>query len=208
MVIENLQDSGNDNWSEQMLVNFANLGARQIAAFVPQANVVIESVKMVPGARQTIEASGLRFLRVIRNMGTDGVTPGNGIIDVGSSIGILNVFNRNWMNETPSAEIWDCAGDDESDMIFWVSPPADGTSYVEVEYSKVPAPVVWDAGGVWESAPAPLANDYLGALMDYILYRAYEQDSDFPGNLQRASMCKDAYHHATGFSITQGQEEE
>ena len=69
MVIENLQDSGNDNWSEQMLVNFANLGARQIAAFVPQANVVIESVKMILGSRQSIGASGLRFLRAIRNMG-------------------------------------------------------------------------------------------------------------------------------------------
>lgn len=183
LVIEQLQDSGYENWSEQALVNWANLGCRQIVAFVPEANAVIESVKLAQGIRQQIGGSGLAVLQVTRNMGTDGKTPGPAIRR--TSVEYLTLYDSTWTEATADNVITDVAIDHMHPTQFFVYPPADGTTYVEVIRSEVPPSIVWDSGGAWRSVAVGISNAYIGALVDYILSRAYGQDSDFPGNEAR-----------------------
>ena len=204
MVIEQLQDSGYDNWTEQALVNWGNLGSRQIVAFAPDANMVIGSVKLAQGVKQSIGAPGIAVRSVLRNMGADGNTPGQAILM--TSIELLTAFSTAWPTETEVSVISDAAIDSRHPTQFFVFPPSDGTSYVEVERSEAPPAIVWDAGGAWRNAAVGISNAYIGALVDYILARAYGQDSDFPGNEQRKIAHYQQFLQATGVATTTQQQ--
>lgn len=197
---EQLQDPSFDDLSESQLVAWGNMGSAQIAAFVPSACTVIESVKLAAGPRQTIAASGMVFIRAIRNMGTDGNTPGQAIIMV-DNIEILNAFNMSWPTETQVAVIKEVVKDPVVEGVFWTFPPADGSSYIEIERSDKPAPVIWDSAHAWETVKIGITNEYIGALLDYILYRAYSRDADYPGNIEKATLHKQAFDQALGLTV-------
>jgi hypothetical protein len=115
-------------------------------------------------------------------MGVDGITPGPGITKSDSRI--LTTFQRAWINATASAVIKNWAP--ESLSVFFVSPPSDGTTYVEIKVASVPDKVIYDSGGLWESALVGVGERYVGAIINWILYRAYQKDSDLPGNEARS----------------------
>lgn len=204
LAAEELQDPDFDDLAEDQLVKWANIGMDQIVAFVPSANTVIESAKLAAGSRQTIAASGMVFIRAIRNMGTDGQTPGNAIQMV-DSLDIVNSFNMAWPAVTQASVIKEAVKDPSIQSAYWVFPPSDGTTYIEIERSEKPTPIVWDSNGVWETARIGVTNEYIGALLDYILYRAYSRDSDYPGNVERAQLHQQSFRQALGLTVTAEQ---
>lgn len=206
LVTGTLQDADYDAWDEQELVNWANIGSRQIVSFVPAANLVIDSVKLAEGPLQQLGTKGIAVFDVIRNMGTDGKTPGPAITR--TTLELISLYLQSWPQTTESAEIASFATDPQRPRIFYVYPPADGTSYVEVARSEVPEAIVWDSGGAWETAMVGVSNEYVGALADYILFRAFSKDSDFPGNKERASMHYQAFLQALVVTTQQQQRAE
>ncbi len=177
-----LQDADNESWTLTELINWYNLGARQTVILAPQANPVIESVKLVSGVKQTIPARGLALISITRNMGTDGATPGNAVFP--SSIRAMQAFLQGWSAVTATTAISNFMP--ETDTIWYCYPPSDGTGYVEEEYSRVPDAVIYDTAGDWESELVSVTDKYVDAVLNFLLARAFGKDTDFPGNIERA----------------------
>jgi hypothetical protein len=127
-------------------------------------------------------------------MGVDGNTPGAGITKTDTRI--LTAYDRSWITATASATIKNWGP--ETLTVFFVSPPSDGTTYVEIKVAAVPTKVLYDAGGLWESALVGVAEKYVDAVFNLMLFRAYEKDGDYPGNDQRASSFHNQFLLACG----------
>jgi hypothetical protein len=184
MAYEVLQDDPEspEHWTRENLVNWYNLGAAKTVALAPEANTIFESIKLAAGVKQSIPANRIVLIDVTRNMGVDGNTPGAGITK--TDIRILTTYDRAWITATASAIIKNWGP--ESLTTFFVSPPSDGTSYVEIKVAAVPTKVVYDAGDLWQTALVGVAEKYVDAVFNWMLYRAYQKDGDYPGNDQRS----------------------
>lgn len=182
-----LQDESSDederHWTETRLVEHYNTVQRRIVSMAPDAYVVREAILLASGSQQTIPANGIVLIDIIRNMGTDGETPGEAVTL--ASLQAVQAFDRNWSTETAAEVILNYMPDSIDKQAFWTYPPSDGTGYVLAEFSKVPDQVVWDEDGDWEYEIVIVDNKYVDALMFGIMERAYMKDSDYPGNAER-----------------------
>jgi len=198
LAAEQLIDAGHNEWTVQKLVGWGNMGSRQIVSFVPKANAVVGPFKLAAGARQVLDPSGIMVIGATRNLGTDGKTPGNVVNE--TTVALLSQFSPGWAQETAAATIKDFAPDPANQAMFWVSPPSDGTTFIELTRSEVPTPIVWDSGGAWETARAGVSNEYVNTLLDYILFRAFGKDTDLPGNTERSKSHLSNYLNALGIT--------
>lgn len=200
MILDQVQDEANNLWSEEDLLNWENIGERTIVGLDPKANSKRDSILLASGVKQTIAAGGIAFIRVIRNMGTDGTTAGAGVIP--ANMEAMAAFYVSWPTATPAAAIVNYMPDPNDPTIFYVYPPSDGTGYVEEEFSQVPAITAYDDDGDWESAHVGIREGYVDSLMNYIFHRAYGKDTDIPGNKERSTEHHTLFLGALG--ITKG----
>lgn len=185
MSYEILKDDPDDpeHWTRENLLNWYNLATRETVALAPEANTIFEAIKLAAGVKQSIPASRIALIDVIRNMGTDGLTAGAGITKTDTRI--LTVFDRSWITATATAIVKNWGP--ESLTVFFVSPPSDGTSYVEIKVAAVPDKVAYDSAGLWENALVGVAEKYVDAVFNWMLHRAYQKDGDYPGNDERSA---------------------
>ena len=206
-IIENLvqvtlNDIGGDTWDQETLLDWANQGERKIVSLVPQANPVIESVALDAGVKQSIPSGGIAFIKVIRNMGTDGTTTGRVVTP--SSVEALAAFAPDWTSETAVAAIYNAMPEPLDPTTYYVSPPADGSNYVELEYSDTPTVIDYDGSGTWKTSSPTIKEGYVDPLVNYILYRAFSQDSGVQGTRQRAIDALGAFYQGLGLQVPQG----
>ena len=90
---------------------------------------------------------------------------------------------------TPSAATGDAAHgtnvkhyifDEDDPRNYYVYPGISGNAYVEVVYSASPT----DLANT--SAVISVDDIFANAIVDYVLFRAYQKDSEYAGNAQRA----------------------
>ena len=191
-----LQDEGFTNWTETELVAWYNLSVRDVVVASPDANAVVESVKLVAGVKQSLPSGTMEFIRAVSNLGVDGLTRGEAITP--STIDLLAAWDRNWATATATVPIKHAMK--EQGGYWYCYPPSDGTGYVEIEVSRVPTQISWDEAGDWESALVGIDDKYLTRLMNQMMGYAYSKDTDFPGSEQRA-----AKHFGMGVGQPQGQ---
>jgi len=182
-----LQDEATEeddrHWTESELVDYYNLTTRRIVVLDPTTNAVIESVKLAEGSKHYIPSGGIAFVTLLKNMGLDGETPGEGINSC--SLEAIQSFDRNWSNATAAQNILNVMPDRVNPAVFYTYPPSDGTGYVLEEYSKAPTEISWDEDGHWETALVGVADHAIDRLVNGILALAYKKDSDFPGSKER-----------------------
>lgn len=179
-------DENDDDFTDVELISLYNLTLRLIVSLVPRAYTVTETVQLAPGVNQAMPTNGMRLIDVTRNMGTDGVTPGNSITE--ADLNAMRVLVPDWATETPAAVIDQYVRLPNMDAMFQVSPPSDGTGHVEMIFSAHPPTVVYDAQGAWEAERIPLSDEFVPAMPDGILYNAYDDDSDIPGTAGRSQI--------------------
>ena len=196
VVLRTLQeDTGSaEQWDKQEVVDYCNLAGRETAVFAPDANRVIESIRFAPGVKQSIPSGRIALIDVRRNMGSDGSTPGEAITR--TEIALISVVSRGWASETPGATVKNWMPDGLT--AFYVYPPADGSGFVEIEASAVPAIIVYDEPGAWQNALIGVAEKYVNAVINHVLHQCYKKDSDFPGNLQRELKYYNLFLHEVG----------
>ena len=195
-VLELVQDVARDQFDYPDLINWYNFGQRLLVAYLPDANAVIDVMKLASGARQSLPVRSLGLINVHRNMGTDGLTPGTAIIR--SSVEAIKAFDLGWSSATPAAVIINFMQDPVDKTNFYTYPPSDGTGYVEIEFGQVPPIAVYDAGGEWENLMVGVHEKYVDSLLNYILHRSYDKDTDFPGNLERSGFHLDLFYSSAG----------
>jgi len=156
----------------------------------PEASVTNESVALVAGTKQSLPSTGILLIDVVRNMGADGDTPGNSIRIIMRKI--LDAQVPDWhLTAGAAAIIKHYMFDPRDPTNYYIYPPSDATSQVEIIYSS--APTIVSAG-----ENISIADVYESVLIDYILYRAYSKDADYAANAQRAQGHYQAVLQALG----------
>ncbi len=187
IIAAKLQDTASDeddrHWSVSELVSYYNVSVLEIITLHKKARTITEAVKFASGSKQSIPAKSIAFVNLIRNMGTDGKTPGESITM--TFMEAMAAFNRTWSEDTAQAVIYNVIPDPVDPRTYYIYPPSDGTTFGLLQTSKAPDKVVYDSNGNWESVLVAVTDEYVEALMDKIMEHAYQKDSDFPGNKQR-----------------------
>lgn len=179
-----LQDTTGVRWPDAELLGWLNDGQREVVVYKPNSCVKNTAVKLVAGTKQTLPADGVQLIDVVRNLGSNGATPGRSIRIVMREV--LDAQVPDWHSDTPASTIKHYTYAQLDPKTFYVYPPATGTGYVELVYGAVPTDAVL-------TGPIALDDVYANALIDYVLYRAYSKDSEYTADQQRAAAQKNAF---------------
>ncbi|MCP4569100.1 MAG: hypothetical protein GY841_16115 [FCB group bacterium] len=180
-----LSDEGNDQWSQAELLRLGAQTLRKIIALVPESYIIVENIRLISGTKQMVPADCIDIVRPIRNMATTGTTASSAI-----TFGDLDVMRQcypDFASDTSTGVVQNVMRADEQGR-FYVYPPNDGTQQIEVEMSKVPPLPAYDAAGDWEVETIPLSDRYASAIVDGILYMAFDDDTDLSGNAAKAEI--------------------
>ena len=182
-----LQDTTSVRWPEAELLRYVNDAQREIVNYRPESSATTANVQLVTGTKQALPTGGLRLIKVTRNMSdTSGGATGKRAIRI-VNVDILNTQEPNWHDA--SAATGDAAHgalvkhyifDEDDPKNYYVYPGVSGNAYVEIVYSNSPT----DLANT--SAVISVDDIYANAIMDYVLFRAYQKDSEYAGNAQRA----------------------
>lgn len=175
-----IQDTTNIRWADSELLGWLNDGQRDICTKRPDACSKTASVALVAGTKQSLPSDGTAVIKVIRNMGTDGATAGTALRKV--PMELLDSSLPDWHAATAVAVVKHFMTDPRNPRVFYVYPPATGTTQVELLYGAVPV----DAAAT--SSAITIDDAYEPALIDYIAFRAFSKDNDLIGNDVRAAM--------------------
>lgn len=174
-----LFDTNNVKWSRAELLGWANDAQRALVALVPEASSKLNSLHMVAGARQTIPADGHMLLEVTRNMGTAGTVAGR--VPKRIDREILDESTPDWSSAAATVAITTYMYNLRDRSAFYVSPPSDGTGYLEVIYSAIPVAMV-------ETDAITVSDIYVPAMLDYLLWRAKSKNANFAGSFEEAQI--------------------
>lgn len=189
-----IQDATNVRWPESELLDWLNDGQREIVLVRPEAHSTNTAVQLAEGTKQSIPADGISLLDIVRNMGTDGVTPGNAVRIIDREV--LDAQRPDWHTEAAAASVKHYMYDGRNPKNFYVYPPQPAVSqgYVELVYASSPTDcALVDA--------IKVDDVYANALLDYILYRAYSKDAEYAANAPRAVGHYQAFMQSLGVKI-------
>ena len=182
-----LQDTTSVRWPEAELLRYINDAQREIVNYRPESSATTANVQLVAGTKQSLPSGGLRLIKVTRNMSdTSGGATGKRAIRI-VNVDILNTQEPDWNDPTVSGDaahgttVKHYIFDEDDPKNFYVYPGVSGNAYVEIVYSDSPT----DLGNT--SAVISVDDIYANAIMDYVLFRAYQKDSEYAGNAQRAN---------------------
>ena len=181
-----LQDTTGVRWPDSELIDWLNDGQREIVLYKPNAFIKNLAVRMAGGTKQSLPADGVQLIDVVRNMGTNGTTPGRAVRITMREV--LDSQLPDWHSETPSSVVKHYVYSLLDPKNFYVYPPqpAAGQGYVELVYGASPADTTL-AGTI------TLDDIYQNVLVDYILYRAYSKDTEYAADQNRAATHQNAY---------------
>lgn len=188
-----LLDDANIRHSEADLLKWINLGQNALVELKPNALMATAVFTLAAGTKQALAAGDLVLVDVIRNLGADGATPGAAISIIERSR--LDTILPNWHTTTPAKSIKYCMVDPRTPKTFYCYPPSDATTKIEIAKGITPTPLASLAGTL------QLDDIYEGALLDYVLHRAYSVDAENPANLSRAQAHYQSFVTALGGKI-------
>ena len=192
-VVITLQDANAVRWPTAELVRYLNDGQRDIALVRPDATSTTATLALVAGARQTLPSTGAKLLEIIRN--TSGTQRA---IRLTSRV-ILDAQSPDWYSKTGVTDIRHYTYDPREPRIFYVYPPAASSgASVELIYSAYPTDITEPGGSALYTdvtGNISVADIYVNALVNYILYRAYSKDSENAMNAQLAASFYQLYQN-------------
>lgn len=186
-----LQDTTGVRWPENELLGWLNDGQREIVLYKPNAFVKNTAVRLAAGTKQALPADGVQLIDVVRNMGTDGLTPGRSIRITMREV--LDSQLPDWHATTPSSQVKHYMYTMLDPKNFYVYPPQPAVSqgYVELIYGASPTDATI-------SSVITIDDIYQTVLVDYVLYRAYSKDTEYAADVNRAAAHQNAYLAALG----------
>lgn len=187
-VAKTLNDKDFVYWTSEDLLNYLNEAMVQTVILKPDASVTAKEYQLSTGVRQSLPdgsaafvdaAAGtlpkaMKLVKVVMNMGTDGLTPGRAISII--DMDMLAAIRPDWASKTGSPTAIHYMFSEADPKSFWVHPPQPATNqgYVFVVYNSFPTPCV----AYSETEYVPLSDEYAQTLMYYMLFKAYSKDTD------------------------------
>jgi hypothetical protein len=181
-----IQDRTGVHWPADEMLGWINSGQRQIVLLRPDACSETVLHQLATGTKQGLPTGGIRLLNVMRNMGTDGDTPGRAITFVKREV--LDSQMPNWHFENPNATVRHFFYDDVEPRTWycWPPQPSAGRGQVHLVVSKVPTPCTIEdvpkedgSGNGTETTPISVDDIYENPLIDYCVFRAQSKDAEF-----------------------------
>lgn len=184
-----LQDPTFVRWTQGELLNYLNDAQRQIVLFRPDAKAVNAPFTCTNTAKQTLPAEGLRLINVLRNTG------GRAVTKVDRSI--LDVQLPTWYETAALADgVKHYVYDALDPKNFYVFPKPAAAHQIDIVYAISPVDIVI-SNYTTDVQVIGIDDIYANALMDYMMYRAYQKDSEF-ANLNRAGVYYQAFTTSLG----------
>lgn len=193
-------------WTQRELVSAMNDGQKAIAKYLPSSCSRVDAVKLTTGTKQSIETilaasvkpgdgstaanvQGNYLQSIVRNMGADGLTPGNAIRIVDREVLDVNTPNWHTVSGTPVTVY---TFDPRHPKNFYVAPavPAATNVWVEISYLADPVQIAEDGAFGMDSTDTTVISvddKYVDDLMNYILARAFMKDAEFATNGNQAN---------------------
>lgn len=186
-----LQDNTNVRFPNAELLKFFNDAQKEVVLHRPDANMVNTTMDLADGSKQTLPAVALRLVEVVRNENGRAVT----LVERR----ILDETLPNWHNTTAGTnKIEHYVYDPADPKNFYVYPQGvSGTHTLEIVYSSAPAELSISNFDT-DTTTISLDDIYANCLLDYVLYRAYQKDSEYAGNAQRSMMHYQSFANALG----------
>lgn len=168
-----LQDEGATRWTAPALLDYLNQARREVVKRRPQDFRARQTEQLVAGAEQAVPAGTAVFLGPIRNMGSDGATPGAVIRQVDRYS--LDAFTPNWMADSGTA-VKEYVPPLPSEQTYLVNPPVDAaaTVHVEVELAAFFSDLTDDTG----AEELDMSDRYETPLLYWVLHMAHAQETE------------------------------
>lgn len=162
-----LFDPGYDRFNqEDDHLEWINDGQREAAKLKPDVNITTANTLLIEGTKQVLAAGEMSLIKLVRNMGTDGSTPGKPIHFV--DMDHFSLHNPGWQTDTANAVVRAYMLDDRFPRNFYVYPqqPIADQGYIEKITSDLPT----DLAAIED--PITIEDQYERCLYDYDMYRA------------------------------------
>ena len=185
-----LNDVGLVTWTQASLIKYINSAQEAIVLLRPDAFSEVTLMVLGIGSKQTLPATALRLLDIKRNMGTDGLTPGRSVLAIDEES--LDLFAFSHTAGTPAPVIKNFSYDEKTPNTFYVDPPADGTTQIELSVSRVPTEVTVPADTL------VLKDIYRNPIIQWCMFRAYSIEVDSRSSQQRAAKHETTFYQLMG----------
>tara|TARA_Y100000592_G_scaffold94584_1_gene159586 strand:- start:35 stop:763 length:729 start_codon:yes stop_codon:yes gene_type:complete len=193
-----LQDTTSVRWPEAELLRYLNDAQREIVNYRPESSATTSNIQLVTGTKQSLPSGGLRLIKVTRNMSdASGGATGKRAIRI-INVDILNTQEPDWNDPNVAGDaahgtvVKHYIFDEDDPRNFYVYPGVAGNAFVEIVFSNSPT----DLANT--SAVISVDDIYANAIMDYVLFRAYQKDSEYAGNAQRANQHYQLFMNCIG----------
>lgn len=185
-----LNDAARTRWSERMLLNYLTDAMRQTVLNRPDASAAVTVMKLEQGQqRQSIPEGMIMLLKVTRNMGEDGASPGAPVtMTTREAMDSIASFVPQWECD----EVRQYAFVQQTPQFFWVYPTPGRDVYVELEC----AADVDELKSLKDELP--LSQVWAEPLREYVLYRAYSLNGTSPLDRGRATEHLQQYYLGIG----------
>lgn len=189
-----LGDQRNLKWSRAELLNWLSEAQRTVCAERPRALASLAATALVAGARQTLPSDCVQLLDVYNNIAANGTTAGGVVRRVSRSA--LDAYTPTWHQDTSTDVVTDYIYEEEDKDTYWVYPPSNGATYLQINYAKAPPNITSEA------ATISIDDAYEATLVDYVMYRAHLKAVEGAGGPQVAAMYFQAFTGSVGTRAT------
>lgn len=187
-----LQDDDHIHWGTPEFLDWLNDAQNEAVILKPNVSVRNGAVQLAEGTLQSIPSDAIALMKVVRNRGTGGTTPGRAITH--TDMAKLDQQAPDWHSAKADATVKHYMFDVLDPKHFYVYPPqpAINRGYVDLICSVNPAPVT----GLTDTIK--IDDVYQNALLDYCLYRALSKDTENAADIGRADS------HYNKFAVAMG----
>jgi len=178
-------DADNVTWTTDQILAWINEAILLVASQRPDASVLHDAVQLSAGTKQTV--TGRRPIRVVRNMGADGATPGDVVHFV--DMEAKDRLEPGWHSATPDTTVLEWTWDEDDPTCYYVSPPVPSSPAVWVDLVQAVDPTAMAA----LTDTIPLDDVYTPAVLEWVMYRVFGRDAvETPNNarsMQHLQAC-------------------
>jgi len=177
-----LNDAGFTRWTKPELLLYLSEGQRETARLTPDSTAKTGSVKLVAGeTRHALPADTGTLLKITRNMGADGLTPGRSITIMDTMT--LDRVDPKRHEGQGKTRIKHYSYEEVNPLEFESYPKSSASTdvYVEAIYSVMAADLTD------ETDDLTVIDKYVNALSEYVMFRAYGKDAQYAGEDGRSN---------------------
>jgi hypothetical protein len=166
-------------WNKGELVVYLNDALIMVGNYRPDAFTSTTDIALVPGAQQTLP-TGFSFLKSIDSNATNSNCPGSPVTE--ANLDILRAFFKKPCMPTGGPadyRVTSFAYDQKNPLIFYVSPPVPtDAAGLEVTATLVGAAPTYATIDITLGTAIAIDPKYKNALTEWMLYRAYQVDTE------------------------------